>query len=468
VKTYVITCIEDDRHKAARQYFDSCGMPVEYWRAIHGANWHLHTTHIQENGAKLTPGHVGCCLSHWSLWQHIVLSADNPVLILEDDAYFKPGFRERLDQCLGELPRDWDLFYAGHWSPPDIPPNITKVSANVGIGEFPGGTHAYVITKAGASKLLALCATAEKPIDHQLWTVLKHVRHFMALESLVGQHSIDGRWRSVAAPPVLPHAPASMIRFTCQKCGTAMASPPGAAGSRAMCPSCGDLFNVPTQRAEVIGPESKCVQWFRGNLTPEQICENQAIGQMALGDNPFAKLFFLHLVPSHWSRIWEWSWVVLNTPEGASVLDAGGGASPPSPRLAQRGHAVTNIDLEGRGIEQMKKLTDKIVWDQGDIRQLPYPDNSFDCVICCSVLEHVENPLLAVKELIRVASKRLIITMDVATTENKDHTIDERVAKEILRLLDLPWQEPWGATTAPIDGTSLRVLGLIKDKVSLL
>lgn len=38
----------------------------------------------------------------------------------------------------------------------------------------------------------------------------------------------------------------------------------------------------------------------------------------------------------------------------------------------------------------------------GDIHNLPFGDNSQDAVICISVLEHVENPIKASKELYRV------------------------------------------------------------------
>lgn len=38
----------------------------------------------------------------------------------------------------------------------------------------------------------------------------------------------------------------------------------------------------------------------------------------------------------------------------------------------------------------------------GDIQNLPFEDNSIGGILCFSVLEHVENPILAAKELYRV------------------------------------------------------------------
>lgn len=41
----------------------------------------------------------------------------------------------------------------------------------------------------------------------------------------------------------------------------------------------------------------------------------------------------------------------------------------------------------------------------GDIHSIPLPDESIDAIICSSVLEHVENPNLAVKEMHRILKK---------------------------------------------------------------
>lgn len=43
-----------------------------------------------------------------------------------------------------------------------------------------------------------------------------------------------------------------------------------------------------------------------------------------------------------------------------------------------------------------------ITWIEADIQAIPFPDNYFDTVISCETIEHVPNPPLAVKELVRV------------------------------------------------------------------
>ncbi|MDR0527945.1 MAG: class I SAM-dependent methyltransferase [Spirochaetaceae bacterium] len=48
---------------------------------------------------------------------------------------------------------------------------------------------------------------------------------------------------------------------------------------------------------------------------------------------------------------------------------------------------------------------------QADITALPFPDHSFDTVLCTHALEHIRNPQKALAELIRVTRKRLIVVV---------------------------------------------------------
>ena len=48
--------------------------------------------------------------------------------------------------------------------------------------------------------------------------------------------------------------------------------------------------------------------------------------------------------------------------------------------------------------------------DEG-LPSLPYEDNSFDTVICSDVLEHIGKHKLAIGELLRVARRKVIITV---------------------------------------------------------
>jgi len=61
----------------------------------------------------------------------------------------------------------------------------------------------------------------------------------------------------------------------------------------------------------------------------------------------------------------------------------------------------------------------------GDMMKLPFQDNSFDIVLCTHALEHIRDPQKALKELIRVCRKRLIIV--VPKQREYKYTVDFHV-----------------------------------------
>lgn len=63
---------------------------------------------------------------------------------------------------------------------------------------------------------------------------------------------------------------------------------------------------------------------------------------------------------------------------------------------------------------------------QGTVYNLPFKDNSFDVVYLRHVLEHLENPIMALKEIKRVAKKFIIIQIPNASyfkfkNESEEH-----------------------------------------------
>lgn len=96
-----------------------------------------------------------------------------------------------------------------------------------------------------------------------------------------------------------------------------------------------------------------------------------------------------------------------------SILDAGCGEGFTLERVrrAAIGTKLEGLDFLDRAIQLGKITHPELSLKQGNIYELPYEDNSFDVVLCLEVLEHLEYPERALKELQRVARKYCIVSV---------------------------------------------------------
>jgi len=96
-----------------------------------------------------------------------------------------------------------------------------------------------------------------------------------------------------------------------------------------------------------------------------------------------------------------------------SILDVGCGEGFTLNRLKKQGigKKLEGIEYLQAAIDLGKKTYPDIKITKGTIYELPYKDNSFDLVLCTEVLEHLEDPQKALKELVRVSNKYLVISV---------------------------------------------------------
>jgi SAM-dependent methyltransferase len=140
--------------------------------------------------------------------------------------------------------------------------------------------------------------------------------------------------------------------------------------------------------------------------------------------------------PFHqWSRQWEYPWVFKNIVQspGQKILDAGSGITFFPDYLRSWGHDVTCLDSD-------PKFSDFAT--VGSIQSMPFPDHSFDIVVCISVLEHTENYGVALEEFRRVLKPggKLLLTFDYCLDGEADIPA-YRVAQlrqELNRVFDFP------------------------------
>ena len=114
-------------------------------------------------------GAVGCSLSHFKAWKHLLDSSAPALIIFEDDSPVPPDFQARIETVLAELPPGWDMvtFYntpyqGGQYG---CDPDPAKDTSPWQTCTSLMGAHAYMISRRGAEKLLAKAYPIEMHVD---------------------------------------------------------------------------------------------------------------------------------------------------------------------------------------------------------------------------------------------------------------------------------------------------------------
>ncbi|MDP6977676.1 MAG: class I SAM-dependent methyltransferase [Myxococcota bacterium] len=118
----------------------------------------------------------------------------------------------------------------------------------------------------------------------------------------------------------------------------------------------------------------------------------------------------------------------LEVKEGHLALDAGCGEGRHCFGMLSRGARVVGFDLDFSAMRDASRRLRKEANEaksfgemaQGNIYKLPFPDATYDRVICSEVMEHVHSYLDAARELARVTKPggKLAITIPTATSEH--------------------------------------------------
>lgn len=104
------------------------------------------------------------------------------------------------------------------------------------------------------------------------------------------------------------------------------------------------------------------------------------------------------LLPECRELMLQWSDATCRT-----VLDVGCGRGHLLQAYAEQGYEVMGCDL-------VNNLDDRLVpFATGSMEEIPFPDRSFDIVVCSHTLEHVVNLAKAVAELKRVARRQILV-----------------------------------------------------------
>ncbi len=98
---------------------------------------------------------------------------------------------------------------------------------------------------------------------------------------------------------------------------------------------------------------------------------------------------------------------------GSNVLDVGCGDGYGTAKLHKLGHDVMGIDISDEMITNAKANAENISFSTGDVCAIPMEESSFDGVMCINVLEWVEIPEQALRELKRVLKPNGVLCVGI-------------------------------------------------------
>lgn len=107
-----------------------------------------------------------------------------------------------------------------------------------------------------------------------------------------------------------------------------------------------------------------------------------------------------------------------------SVLDIGAGVGMLERKLAKKGFKnVVAIDIKPDYVGYMQQQGFDAML--GDARHLPnIQDESYDTVVLAEILEHLLDPSSALKEAVRIAKKKVVLTLPVGNQKDEWHHWD--------------------------------------------
>ncbi len=92
-------------------------------------------------------------------------------------------------------------------------------------------------------------------------------------------------------------------------------------------------------------------------------------------------------------------------------LEVGAGEGVISQKLHERFGSAVGLDLPDAGLRAEWRSRPGPTYLHGDAENLPFTDKQFDLVVCVEVLEHLRDPAAGLRELARVSSRHLLLSV---------------------------------------------------------
>ena len=146
--------------------------PAVWWADVppeQASRWYSDDLNARQYYKPLRNGEKGCYASHIGAWQQLLASDAPALVVLEDDVRLTPQFAEVVN-AIAALQEPWDMVKLLGRDREKVRSERPLVpgTALVDYARVPSMTAGYVVSRAGATKLLAHRQPFGRPIDVDL------------------------------------------------------------------------------------------------------------------------------------------------------------------------------------------------------------------------------------------------------------------------------------------------------------
>lgn len=184
-----------DRWEKASHVMREAGLEVQRFPAVDGRQ--LSIEELRRESTRIATflqprGVIGCYLSHKRFWNMVVDQDLDAAIVFEDDVELVDGFKEKLLSNMlklrAEKPEDQDFDVILLGAIGRVHPQAKDAIGSLFFSHYiggkrplklindyryqprrPAGTHAYMVSRKGAEKLLKLCSKATYHVDLDAW-----------------------------------------------------------------------------------------------------------------------------------------------------------------------------------------------------------------------------------------------------------------------------------------------------------
>ena len=178
--------------ESAKKHFAESGLEdVEFFWGINAPLAGLSTAHPYEldnpgSGYHIGAKQTGIWLSHWMLWNHLSHMEGERFMIVETDAKFLDGWKEKLAEALKLAPTNFDILHIGHCCLEGHP--RTHVGGDLYETKHAQCTHCYIVRRAALLFLLRTLRKCYAPIDIQMQLeCFPHLNTYAIIPRIVDQ-----------------------------------------------------------------------------------------------------------------------------------------------------------------------------------------------------------------------------------------------------------------------------------------